>query len=144
MQAQALTECESALQTKMDLKSLLSEDVCVHAMPPPDARPPMLCGGVSRSGGGGVSRSGGGGVSCSGVGGVSRSGVGGVSRFGEGVPQRDPSAPPTMSAISTSNFDFTTSNFDFSVPPKNSAQVFEKVVLKASYTSSLRPYTLVA
>ena len=113
MQAQPLTVCESAPQTKMDLKSLLSEDVCVHAMTPPDARPPMLCGWVSRSG------------------------VGGVSRFGEGVPQRDPSAPPTMSALSRSNFDF-------SVPPKNSAQVFEKVVLKASYTSSLRPYTLVA
>ena len=120
MQTQPLTECESALlQTKMDLKSILSEDVCVHALPP-DATPPMLCGGVSRSGGGGVPRSGG----------------GGVSRFGEGVPQRDASAPPKISAISTSSFDL-------SVHPKSSAHSFEKVELKASYTSSLRPHTLV-
>ncbi len=113
MQAQPLTVCESAPQTKMDLKSLLSEDVCVHAMTPPDARPPMLCGWVSRSG------------------------VGGVSRFGEGAPQRDTSWPPKMSAISASNLDL-------SVSPKSSALFFEKVELKASYTSSLRPHTLVA
>ncbi len=129
MKVQPLTEYESAPQTKMDLKSLLSEDVCVNALPPPYARPPMLCGWVSRSGVGGGSRSG--------VGGVSRSGVGRGSRFGEGVPQRDTNWPSKMSAISTSNLDL-------SMPPKSSALFFEKVERKASYTSSLRPHTLLA